>query len=92
MVHKGFVSDLDWLGCTYRTGRARPGIYIDKFALDQILEDERAIIVSKGLEIDPYWAAAGGYIDPIPTAGEIIKVKKVRVVPNEKGPAPNRTD
>ena len=41
---RAFGNDVVWEGSTFRGGQARPGVYLDQEALEQIYHDEKTII------------------------------------------------
>ena len=43
MVVRSFANDLDFDGKTFREGQARPGVYISKMGVKDVLEDEEII-------------------------------------------------
>ena len=52
MVVRSFANDLDYDGKTYREGQARPGVYISKIALKDLMEDEEIVSATSPEEHD----------------------------------------
>ena len=80
---RGFGNDVVWEGSTFRGGQNRPGIYLDREALQQIEHDERTILT---LQETAYRASIVGmapkHLQEVPVPGEVANVT---VVTAEKG-------